>query len=66
MVASPHPGKLGHGHVARDTLAALTSGQMVTVGRDILDTFFMAGQAGRVGIVFLAVPAARSVAVEAA
>src|SRR5215471_9492463 len=67
MIAAPHAGVLGHGHVAGDAAAARRSAGMMRMSRGILDALLVARQAGVVRLLRRGelVPAARSVAVNA-
>src|SRR3974390_206950 len=66
VIAAAHVGVVGHGHVAGDAAIAEAAGFVVGGGGGGLDTIFVAGKAGAVGVAGgVAVASGRSVAVDA-
>ena len=58
MVAAPHPGEFGQGHMAFDALIPGFVGRMAGVSADVFDPLLVAGHAGVVRVFLLLVAAA--------
>ena len=68
VVAAPHPGEFGHGHVARDATARLALRRVPAVGGNVPHPLLVARETRLVGVLGLpeSIPAAGGVAVHAA